>query len=633
MKNNIEKFILNHNMEVSIMYDMNKIPEDLKSINQWIAFNGKVPVDAKTGTAIDATDEQHWLTFEQVTEATKDTEYNIGLVTGGTCNLAVVDIDKCIDESGNLSDMAQDCIATINSYTEYSKSGNGVHIYFWGTLPNTFRNRYNGLEFYWRDRAIIVTGNAIPQTPSTVFAREKEAIIMHYKYMPGHADELGNALKKLLRDEVFNSLASMPVNPTEDNPNDETNNSSVDLRLCNCIAQYTKDQEVIKKILFDFTSRCRSKWYDNKTYLDRTIDLALNKFMDKKDSQENYNNIVDCYDLDSDNYYLENKYLKDITENELSSHGNTGFDNFDEVTGGLFAGAYIVAGTSSVGKTTFCLQMANQLAEQKKHVLFFSIEQTKEEMLSKSLTYLYYKNLTGGGNRLICARDFRYGKYEAIRDQYIEEYKDKIAPYMRVVSCNFKTKIHDISEYIKLHIDTIKTKPIVFIDYLQVIRTAEHHREERLVVNQVMEEIREMAKMFRIPIIVISSVNRSSYYRPLDATSPKESGQVEFTADCVLGLELNVFYDEEYKKLKSDDDKLAEISKAENHTPRYVNLRAMKNRFGDKNFTCKFCYYPQEERFMPLIEGMKKNYEDRKSKKVKPNVDKMTEREIFDLTL
>lgn len=620
------------------MYNIDSIPQDLKNIKQWVAFHGKVPTDTNTGRPVNALDNKYWMSFEQVIAATKDTEYNIGLVTGGTCRLAVIDIDKCIDENGNLSDMAQDAITTLNSYTEYSTSGNGVHIYCFATLPDTYRNRDNGLEFYWRNRAIVVTGNAYPSTPSNVFSRDKEAEIMHYKYMPGHTDELGSLLKKLLQDEKFLTLASTPINPSDTNPDDETNNSVVDMRLCNCIARYTQDREIIKKILFDFTKRSRDKWYDNKSYLDKTIDAALEAnskpYQTSPANVTNYTGveILDHYDADNDCYYVENNYLKDIDENKLSLYGNTGFENLDKTAGGLFAGVYIIAGASSVGKTTFCLQLANQLAELRNHVLFFSLEQTKDELLSKSLTYLYYKNTTDNVNKQVSARDLRYGQHEEIRNLCIELYKEKIAPYMRIVPCAFKTKIHEISDYIKFHINTIKAKPIVFIDYLQVIRTLERYSQERLMVNQVMEEIREMVKEFHIPIIVISSVNRSSYYRPLDATSLKESGQVEFTADCVLGLELNVFYDENYRKLENDEKRLIYISDAENNKPRYVNLRSMKNRFGTKNFTCKFSYSPQEERFMPLLDGMKKNYEEKvKSKKEKMNTTMRDKREIYEI--
>ena len=63
----------------------------------------------------------------------------------------------------------------------------------------------------------------------------------------------------------------------------------------------------------------------------------------------------------------------------------TGFSNLDAETGGVYPGLYAVGGISSVGKTTFIYQMADQMAAAGQHVLFFSMEQSRLEMVSKSI--------------------------------------------------------------------------------------------------------------------------------------------------------------------------------------------------------------------------------------------------------
>lgn len=63
----------------------------------------------------------------------------------------------------------------------------------------------------------------------------------------------------------------------------------------------------------------------------------------------------------------------------------TGFSNLDAETGGVYSGLYAVGGISSVGKTTFIYQMADQMAAAGQHVLFFSMEQSRLEMVSKSI--------------------------------------------------------------------------------------------------------------------------------------------------------------------------------------------------------------------------------------------------------
>jgi predicted P-loop ATPase len=75
-------------------------------------------------------------------------------------DLAVIDIDGCIDINGNISRFAQDIISKCNSYTEISKSGKGVHIWVrhGGQLKTRVRE---GFEIYAGSRYAIVTGDKL----------------------------------------------------------------------------------------------------------------------------------------------------------------------------------------------------------------------------------------------------------------------------------------------------------------------------------------------------------------------------------------------------------------------------------------------------------------------------------------
>ena len=66
----------------------------------------------------------------------------------------------------------------------------------------------------------------------------------------------------------------------------------------------------------------------------------------------------------------------------------TGFTELDrKLDGGFLGGNLIVLGAiSSLGKTTFALQIADQIAAQKKDVLIFSLEMSKNELNAKSIS-------------------------------------------------------------------------------------------------------------------------------------------------------------------------------------------------------------------------------------------------------
>ena len=92
-----------------------------------------------------------------------------GIGIGVFGDICAIDIDSCV-EDGVLSDMAEDIIARMDTYTEYSPSGSGVRILFKASIPAYDKDRYYinnrqiKLEVYvagYTSRFVTVTGNAI----------------------------------------------------------------------------------------------------------------------------------------------------------------------------------------------------------------------------------------------------------------------------------------------------------------------------------------------------------------------------------------------------------------------------------------------------------------------------------------
>lgn len=65
---------------------------------------------------------------------------------------------------------------------------------------------------------------------------------------------------------------------------------------------------------------------------------------------------------------------------------STGFSDLDLQTGGIYPGLYVLAAVSSLGKTTLALQLAEQIAAAGRDVVFFSLEQSRFEMVSKGIS-------------------------------------------------------------------------------------------------------------------------------------------------------------------------------------------------------------------------------------------------------
>lgn len=86
----------------------------------------KIPCQLN-GKRADATNPQHYSSFEETVQAFVKGGY-AGIGIGCFEPLRLVDVDDCI-VSGKLDERGHDIVDTLDSYTEFSQSGNGIHIF------------------------------------------------------------------------------------------------------------------------------------------------------------------------------------------------------------------------------------------------------------------------------------------------------------------------------------------------------------------------------------------------------------------------------------------------------------------------------------------------------------------------
>ena len=105
-------------------------------------------------------------------------------------------------------------------------------------------------------------------------------------------------------------------------------------------------------------------------------------------------------------------------------------------------------------------------------------------------------------------------------------------------------------------------------------------------------------------MIVISSINRQNYLAQIDFESFKESGGIEYTADVVWGLQLEVIHNPIFDDQGKLNVKREMIREAKEANPRRVELVCLKNRFGISSYKCSFDYYPRFDWFKPDMKGV-----------------------------
>ena len=236
----------------------------------------------------------------------------------------------------------------------------------------------------------------------------------------------------------------------------------------------------------------------------------------------------------------------------------TGFTKLDELLdGGFLGGTLVLLGAiSSLGKTTFALQIAENLALEGKDVLVFSLEMSAKELNAKSISRNTYKIVEKQGALSFFDEADRLTMGDVLRGRIGEDQIDatkpyqkrnlfeaalaetrKLRPHLRVLRDN-NIDVYKVEDFVNAHVDATGNKPFVILDYLQILKHDDTLRgDKRLLTDDDVNRLKDLAVRLDIPIMVISSFNRNNYFEPVSMGSFKESGTIEYTSDTLIGMQ------------------------------------------------------------------------------------------------
>lgn len=288
--------------------------------------------------------------------------------------------------------------------------------------------------------------------------------------------------------------------------------------------------------------------------------------------------------------YIDNLFFEEVSQVAEYKSRRTGFTNLDAKLNGIYPGLYVIGAISSMGKTTFVHQISDQMASDGEHILYFSLEQSRLELTSKSLSRETFKLNPR------CAETSLYimqnKSISNIRDDAVKNYKE-YAKNIHIIEANFNITVTHIRNYVENYINITGIRPIVVIDYLQILRPVNDRWSEKQQVDFNVSELKRLSANNKIPVFVISSFNRESYASMADFTAFKESGGIEYGADVVMALQLQILNDLEGNK----DSRKEQIHQAKSESPREIELLILKNRNGVSFGRCSFNYIPEFNHF------------------------------------
>lgn len=292
--------------------------------------------------------------------------------------------------------------------------------------------------------------------------------------------------------------------------------------------------------------------------------------------------------------FFKNEFENLVDEQKFYILRRTGFSNIDEQQ--IFSpGLYVMGGTPATGKTTFCWQLLHQLARRGEFCIFCSYEMSRLELYSKTLARELF--LTDNSTS-ITAADIRRGACHENLKNIIDLAQSEDFPSVNLLELRGEN-IDELLRLLKPYCKDKHKPPVVVIDYLQIIPPGGDDRRlitDKMKIDDIVHKLKTFQRETNTTFIVISSFNRMNYCQQVSFESFKESGNIEYSADVVWALQLNVV-----NEINSTGDKSLireKIEEAKRLQPREIQLKCLKNRQGN-NYDAYFNYYSAHDYFEP----------------------------------
>lgn len=268
----------------------------------------------------------------------------------------------------------------------------------------------------------------------------------------------------------------------------------------------------------------------------------------------------------------------------------TGFPRLDAaLDGGLYDGLYVLGAVSSLGKTAFCMQIADQLAKRGRDVLVFSLEMSEYELMARSISRESFRLDASRGKKLAktvrgVLNGRRYAGYGRRELDHLEAARNAYAAYAGRLwfrEGDHETGMDFLRREIGRHIGETGRRPVVLVDYLQIIAPADVHFTDKQNLDRAVCALKKLSRERGLTVLAISSFNRENYNVEATMSAFKESGGIDYSADVLLGLQA-----------RGAGERSFNLDEEKRKDPRELELKILKNRSAALGEPVPFRYYP-----------------------------------------
>lgn len=256
----------------------------------------------------------------------------------------------------------------------------------------------------------------------------------------------------------------------------------------------------------------------------------------------------------------------------------TGISDFDKLTSGLQKGdLIIVAGRPSMGKTSFCMNVAEYVAVHEKKVsLVFSMEMATMQVTEKSIASLGRVSLKDIRSGQLSEQDYSGITYAmgSLQDAklVIDDSANLSVAQMRSKARKIKRKYGALD--------------LIVIDYLQLMSGSGKSRNEDL--GEITRGIKLMARELDCPIMLLSQLSRKceerTDKRPM-MSDLRDSGAIEQDADLVLMMYRHEYYNPNFDACKGMAEAIIRKQRMGELGTAYLTFRGEYSQFRDADIS------------------------------------------------
>lgn len=281
-------------------------------------------------------------------------------------------------------------------------------------------------------------------------------------------------------------------------------------------------------------------------------------------------------------------------------------DFFDNVLNGgvIRQSLLLLLAAPATGKTTFCQQIAEEMARHGKKVLYVNLEMSRQQMLAKAISYRLAKKNKGDNITTVNVLQ-GYNWTEEQRQIITEElqaYTQDTAPNITYHNRPNGEKMSLESLRGVLHAEGEKYKeqgepaPAVVIDYLHLLTSERAGTDPAALLKEATDCFKQYAINYNTFVILICATNRESNKKgDITLESGRDSSALEYTGDYVLSLQYTAIED----GIISPDDKKDKkrLQELQRDKWRKMTMTVLKNRFGIQGRTVQMWFKPSTNIF------------------------------------